>query len=81
MSIVTTASTLLADVSGTGGASHVTTGAWLTLVLPLALLAIVLVAWRLSARHGWPSLPTERHPAPPRHRWHLRHRHEHHPGE
>jgi hypothetical protein len=68
---------LLADVSGTGAASHVSAGAVLTLVLPLALLIVVLVWWWLSARRGWPPLPTTRHPAPPtRHRWHLRHRNE-----
>jgi hypothetical protein len=66
---------LLADVSGTGAASHVTAGAVLTLVIPVALLIVVLLAWQLSARRGWPPLPTERDPAPPRHRWHLRHRH------
>jgi hypothetical protein len=67
---------LLADVSGSGAASHVTSGAVLTLVLPLALLAIVLVWWWLAARRGWPPLPTSRHPAPPRDGWHLRHRDE-----
>jgi hypothetical protein len=64
----------LADVSGTGGASHVSSGAVLTLVLPLALLVLVLGWWWVAARRGWPPLPTARHPAPPRHRWHLRHR-------
>jgi hypothetical protein len=67
---------VLADVGGSGAASHVTTGAVLTLVIPLALLVLVLAWWALSARRGWPALPTERHPAPPRHRWHLRHRDE-----
>ena len=62
----------LADVSGTGAASNVSGGAVLTLVLPLALLAIVLALGWLAVRTGWPSLPTTRHPAPPRHRWHLR---------
>jgi hypothetical protein len=68
--------TVVADVSGTGAASHVTSGAVLTLVIPLALLVLVLLWWGLSARRGWPALPTRRHPAPPRHRWHLRHRDE-----
>jgi hypothetical protein len=72
MSLLTTAWMVVADVGGTGKASHVTSGAVLTLVLPLALLVIVLVAWHLRVRRGWPALPTERHPAPPRHRWHLR---------
>lgn len=65
----------LADVSGNGGASHVNSGAVLTLVLPLALLFLISVWWWVAARRGWPSLPTTRHPAPPRHRWHLRQRH------
>ncbi|MGZ4202283.1 MAG: hypothetical protein ACXVRH_09525 [Thermoleophilaceae bacterium] len=69
-------SALFADVGGTGAASHVTAGAVLTLVIPLALLVLVLAWWWLSSRRGWPALPTERHPAPPRHRWHLRHRDE-----
>lgn len=68
---------IFADVTGSGAASDVTAGAVLTLVLPLVLLAIVLAWWWLAARRGWPPLPTTRHPAPPRHRWHLRHRHEH----
>ncbi|HEX6459431.1 MAG TPA: hypothetical protein VF032_10990 [Thermoleophilaceae bacterium] len=68
----------LADVSGSGGASDVNAGAVLTLVLPLALLFLIFVWWWVAARRGWPPLPTTRHPAPPRHRWHLRHRnHEH----
>ena len=62
----------LADVSGTGAASNVSGGAVLTLVLPLALLAIVLVLGWLAVRTGWPSLPTTRHPAPQRHRRHPR---------
>jgi flagellar biogenesis protein FliO len=45
----------LADVSGTGAASNVSGGAVLTLVLPLALLAIVLVLGWLAVRTGWPS--------------------------
>ena len=65
----------LADVMGSGAASDVCAGAVLTLVIPLALLAIVIAWWWLTARRGWPALPTTRHPAPPRHRWHLRHRH------
>jgi hypothetical protein len=60
---------VMADVGGTGGVSHVNSGAWLTLVLPLALLILVLGWWWLAARRGWPPLPTSRHPAPPRHRW------------
>jgi hypothetical protein len=76
MGLLTTALTVVADVGGTGAASHVTGGAVLTLVLPLGLLVLVLGSWWLAARRGWPPLPTERHPAPPRHRWHLRHRDE-----
>ncbi|MBS1869320.1 MAG: hypothetical protein JSS99_06620 [Actinobacteria bacterium] len=59
---------LLADVTGTGGASDVPAGAWLTLVLPLALLAVVLAWWWLAARRGWPKLPGARRqtPAAPR---------------
>jgi len=71
-----TLAAVLADVGGTGAASDVTAAAVLTLVIPLALLVIVLVWWWLSARRGWPALPTERHPAPPRHRRHLGHRDE-----
>lgn len=67
---------LLADVTGTGAPSDVIGGAVLTLVLPLALLAIVLVWWWLAARRGWPALPTERHPAPARERRRRRHRHD-----
>lgn len=51
---------LIADVSGTGAPSDVEAGAWLTLVLPLALLAIVLTWWWLAARRGWPKLPGAR---------------------
>jgi len=54
----------------------VTAGAVLTLVVPLALLVLVLAWWWLAVRRGWPALPTARHPASPRHRWHLRHRDE-----
>jgi hypothetical protein len=60
---------VIADVSGTGAPSHVNSGAWLTLVLPLALLVLVLGWWWFAARRGWPPLPTSRHPAAPRHRW------------
>lgn len=67
---------LLGDVKGTGAPSDVTAGAVLTLVLPLALLVLVLAWWWLAVRRGWPTLPTTRHPAPERHRWHLRHRDE-----
>jgi hypothetical protein len=74
MPAITTLATVLADVSGSGAASDVTSGAVLTLVMPLALLVIVLAWWWLAARRGWPPLPTARHPAPTRHRWHLRHR-------
>lgn len=55
---------LIADVSGTGHPSDVTAGAVLTLVLPLALLAIVLTWWWLAARRGWPKLPVARRQAP-----------------
>ena len=55
---------LIADVSGTGHPSDVTAGAVLTLVLPLALLAIVLTWWWLAARRGWPKLPVARREAP-----------------
>lgn len=48
---------LIADVRGTGHPSDVIAGAVLTLVLPLALLAIVLTWWWLAARRGWPKLP------------------------
>lgn len=68
-SLLTNALLVLADVKGTGAPSDVTAGAVLTLVLPLALLAIVLLWWWLAARHGWPELPPEQHPppaAPPR---------------
>lgn len=52
------------DVGGSGAASHVTAGAVLTLVVPLALLVIVLTWWWLAARRGWPPLPTaKRSPA------------------
>lgn len=54
---------LIADVSGTGHPSDVTAGAVLTLVLPLALLAIVLTWWWLAARRGWPKLPLARRQA------------------
>ncbi|HXE44610.1 MAG TPA: hypothetical protein VN635_05385 [Conexibacter sp.] len=54
----------IADVTGTGGASDVTAGAWMTLVLPLALLAVVLTWWWLAARRGWPKLPVARRQAP-----------------
>jgi hypothetical protein len=54
---------LIADVTGTGHPSDVTAGAVLTLVLPLALLAIVLTWWWLAARRGWPKLPAERRQA------------------
>jgi hypothetical protein len=57
---------VLADVTGTGAPSDVTSGAVLTLVLPLALLAIVLLWWWLAARRGWPKLPAEQRPAPVR---------------
>ena len=67
---------VVADVSGSGKASDVAGGAVMTLVLPLALLVIVLFLGWLAVRAGWPSLPTTRHPAPPRHRWHLRRHHE-----
>ncbi|MEA2395271.1 MAG: hypothetical protein QOJ82_3162 [Solirubrobacteraceae bacterium] len=67
---------LLADVHGTGAASDVTAGAVLTLVLPLVLLVLVLAWWWLAASRGWPPLPTTRHPAPERSRWHLRRRDE-----
>jgi hypothetical protein len=76
MTTALTAALVVADVGGNGTASHVTSGAVLTLVLPLALLVLVLVWWWLAARRGWPPLPTSRHPAPPRHRWHQRHRDE-----
>lgn len=55
---------LIADVSGTGHPSDVTAGAVLTLVLPLALLAIVLTWWWLAARRGWPKLPVARRQVP-----------------
>jgi len=67
----------LAEITGNGAPSHVTAGAVLTLVLPLAVLALVLGWWWLAARRGWPPLPTARHPAPARRRWHLRHRQDH----
>ncbi len=54
---------LIADVSGSGAPSDVEAGAWLTLVLPLALLAIVLTWWWLAARRGWPKLPGARRQA------------------
>jgi hypothetical protein len=73
---MTAALVTIADVTGSGSASDVSAGAVLTLVIPLLLLAIVLAWWWLAARRGWPTLPTARHPAPPRHRWHLRHRHQ-----
>lgn len=57
---------VLADVTGTGAPSDVTSGAVLTLVLPLALLAVVLLWWWLAARRGWPKLPAEQRPAPVR---------------
>jgi hypothetical protein len=55
---------LIADVSGTGHPSDVIAGAVLTLVLPLALLAIVLTWWWFAARRGWPKLPAARREAP-----------------
>ena len=64
----------LADVTGNGGVSHVNSGAVLTLVLPLGLLFLIFAWWWVAARRGWPPLPTARHRAPPRQRWHLRHR-------
>jgi hypothetical protein len=54
----------IADVTGTGAPSDVTAGAVLTLVLPLALLAIVLAWWWLTVRRGWPKLPAEQRPPP-----------------
>lgn len=74
MFLFPTALSLVADVGGTGAGSHVTGGAVLTLVLPLALLVLVLAWWWLAARRGWPPLPTSKDHAPPRHRWHLRRR-------
>jgi hypothetical protein len=76
MDALTTAWLVFADVGGTGAPSHVTSGAVLTLVIPLGLLVVVLLSWWWAARRGWPALPSERHPAPPRHHWHLRHRNE-----
>ena len=76
VAMVSLAPHVLADVTGSGAASHVTAGAVLTLVVPLALLVLVLAWWWLAVRRGWPALPTARHPASPRHRWHLRHRDE-----
>jgi hypothetical protein len=70
MVLLTTALVVLADVKGTGAASHVTAGAVLTLVLPLSLLVLVLGSWWLAARRGWPPLPTRRRPAPPGDRRH-----------
>jgi hypothetical protein len=64
------------DVGGSGAASHVTAGAALTLVLPLALLVIVLAWWWRAARRGWPPLPPAKHPPAARRRRHLRHRDE-----
>jgi hypothetical protein len=58
---------LIADVTGTGAPSDVAAGAWMTLVLPLALLAIVLTWWWLAARRGWPKLPGARRQAPTPH--------------
>lgn len=55
---------LIADVTGSGSQSDVTAGAWMTLVLPLAVLAIVLTWWWLAARRGWPKLPGARRQAP-----------------
>ena len=55
---------LIADVRGTGAPSDVEAGAWLTLVLPLVVLAIVLTWWWLAARRGWPKLPVARRRAP-----------------
>ena len=55
---------LIADVSGSGSASDVAAGAWMTLVLPLVLLAVVLTWWWLAARRGWPKLPVARRQAP-----------------
>jgi hypothetical protein len=62
MSPLATALLVLADVTGTGAPSHVAAGAFLTLVLPLALLAVVLLWWWLAARRGWPKLPREQRP-------------------
>lgn len=76
MGALTTASLVLGDVGGSGAASHVASGGVLTLVIPLALLVIILLSWWLATRRGWPPLPTQRHPAPPRHRWPLRQRDE-----
>jgi len=55
---------VIADVSGTGSQSDVAAGAWLTLVLPLAVLALVLTWWWLAARRGWPKLPHARRHTP-----------------
>ena len=73
MTLLASALLSIADVSGTGAPSDVVAGAVLTLVLPLALLAIVLVWWWFAARRGWPKLPTEPHPPPTRHRRQRRH--------
>jgi hypothetical protein len=74
MALLHTALAVVADVGGTGAASHVTGGAVLTLVIPLGLLVLVLTWLWLAARRGWPPLPTDKQAAPPRHRWHLRRR-------
>ena len=66
----------LGDVTGSGAASDVTAGAVLTVVLPLGLLVIVLAWWWLSARRGWPPLPTGKQPPVARKRVRLRHRDE-----
>jgi hypothetical protein len=47
---------LVADVGGSGAASDVTSGAVLTLALPLALLVVVLAWWWLAVRRGWPAV-------------------------
>lgn len=64
MSSMTPVLLVIADVTGTGAPSDVTAGAVLTLVLPLALLALVLTWWWLAARRGWPKLPVARRPPP-----------------
>jgi hypothetical protein len=47
---------LVADVGGSGAASDVTSGAVLTLVIPLALLVVVIAWWWLAVRRGWPAV-------------------------
>lgn len=58
---------ILGDVGGNGAASHVTSGAVMTLVLPLALLAVVLAWLWLAVRRGWAPLRgrTPETPEPP----------------